>query len=137
MRHYPRRMRRIFRPASLGFLLAASAFVSAQGAGRDLWQEWYHGLSQRCPSHHVEWISDDGQDKLLDQFTKTLPRSVNRKAMSLADYPQRCAKATMGFYCEMDAYLDAFIKTGLTQKFVDFACRHVRCTEAALCSTKY
>jgi hypothetical protein len=128
-------MSRIF--VQLGFLLAASAFMSAEGAGRDVWQEWHHGLGQRCPSHHVEWISDDGQEELLGQFTKTLPRSVDRKATSLADYPQRCAKETMGFYCEMDVYLDAFRKIGLTQKFVGFACRHVRCTEAALCSTKY
>ena len=122
---------------SLLFLLGSQTSVFA--GNNDPWNVWRMKLKSQCPSQHVNWICDVCYDALLYNFEKTLPDSMRRMADSLADSAsaRRCAKEIAGFSCEMSESLDAYNKLGLMNRFVGFGCRHVRCSDIALCTTDY
>ncbi len=96
------------------------------------WKDWNGAVKLQCPSHHLELLGDI-YDELIDKFSKTLPRSIDEKAISIADYSRRCADETAGFSCEMAVYVDAYKKLGLLKKFTQFSCRQYKCLEAAYC----
>jgi hypothetical protein len=103
-------------------------------AAQDVWKVWHAELRRRCPANHVELISDPNQLDLIDAFTRTLPAVTQSRASAMADTTVRCSAEKMGFYCEMAAYLDAFKKLGILDRFATFACHRYKCAEAALCT---
>jgi hypothetical protein len=98
-----------------------------------LWTK-YNGEAHRlCPSHHIEDFSDGMYDEVLGDFLKAYSSTFRARVSAIVNYPQTCAKETMGFTCEFSAHLAAFWRVGLFRKFVSYSCRHWQCQEIALC----
>lgn len=116
----------------LVFLIASPAWAEAGPV--DGWTAWLHGLSQKCPTRHVDWICDGCYLDYLDDFTKTLPARTQKQVTEIAYHPDRCASETMGFSCEMSVTLEAIRKLGLMDRLVNFSCEHYKCDDEASCT---
>ena len=114
-----------------GALLLPLSAMSADVRG-GYWDEWHDAARRACPSHHLEGLPDV-YDELIGAFVQTLPREVQRKASAIASYSQRCADETMGFYCEMAVYVDAFRRLRLLDDFAAFSCKRYKCIELSYC----
>jgi hypothetical protein len=116
-------------------IAALIALAPASAApNTDIWNAWQKRISQTCPDHHLEWLPGDDYDELPGSFIFSLPKPTRTKIHAIADYSDRCAQETMGFYCEMSVDLDAFQKLGLFDRFTKFACDQRRCEYAAMCA---
>lgn len=124
---------------ALSLLFVLGGQIPAFASSTDPWDVWVTKLKSQCPLRHVNWICDVCYDELLYNFEKTLPDSIRRRADAIADTEsaRKCAMEIAGFSCEMSASLGAYNKLGLMSRFVEFGCRHVRCSDIALCATDY
>jgi len=116
------------------FLAPISLLLMAANSAPDPWAAWKRDLSRSCPSRDVELMGDGGYDEFLGAFYNTLTVSEKHRMDAVVDYRKACANETMGFGCEMSRNLYAAQKLGLLHRLVMFACRTVRCEEAASCS---
>jgi len=113
--------------------LAAPTLAAKPNYSAD-WQNWSNAIHRQCPSHHVDWIGDGGWDDLLGNFHRTLSTRLQRQVRARERAIQtRCAQ-TNGFSCEMAADLEIYAQLGLANRFVEFGCRHFRCTDIAVCA---
>jgi hypothetical protein len=55
------------------------------------------------------------------------------KVERTANYSQKCAHETIGFWCEWGVSLDAIEKLGLMPDFAAWSCRDIKCEEYGLC----
>jgi hypothetical protein len=122
--------------AAVAFAAMLSAFCFLDAAyAANVWDAYHADLRARCPSRHVDWICDDCQDDLIDDFLSILPEQTRRKVSAMGGpEAQRACADQMGFYCEMGAYLDTFRKLNLLKQFVAYGCRTESCTEVAICT---
>jgi hypothetical protein len=116
-------------------ILAVLVWPAAMAAAeRDPWRDWLDELHRRCPSHRIDWLCDQCNFDLIDEFASTLDPKQQKKFSDVADSLTNCENETGGFTCEFSTALRAFRKTHLLGRLADFACHRYRCTEAALCN---
>ena len=94
---------------------------------------WEREIAKRCPSHHVEWLSDGYYDEVLGAYYDSLRPQLSAKARRIANYSHRCTRETIGFTCEWSVNIDAIVKLGLLPDFAAWSCRNVKCEEYGLC----
>ena len=114
------------------FALAMWLFSSAAIANASQ-SAWEHEIRARCPSQHVEWLSDGYTDDVLGSYYKTLSPQLSAKARRIADYSRRCTQETIGFYCLWGVNIDAIGRLGLLPDFAAWSCRNIKCEEYGLC----
>ena len=114
--------------------LVVLALVAATPAQASVLENWTEKLHARCPNAHADWIADSARPGLIAAFGQSLTANENARIDQIANPALRCRSETLGFACEMSAYLEAYEKTGLLDRFVTFDCRTVKCEDLALCS---
>jgi hypothetical protein len=111
-------------------LLAFGASASTPNA----WDEWHMALARQCPLNHVEWNAGRGYDELIDAYVTSLAPAARQRLVQAADYKANCGKVSLGFTCEMDAYLNAAQRLGMLQDMAAVSCQKFRCEEPGLCT---
>jgi hypothetical protein len=71
---------------------------------------------------------------LVEDFDATLNKFALRNVARVADVPRQCAEVWGGLRCEASRNFIAYEKLGLMPRFASYACRRIRCEEAAVCS---
>ena len=120
--------------AKLALVATAIGTLPVAAANADSWADWKRLSRERCPSHHVEWICGDCSLFLVEDFNATLSRPQQRSVERIADVRRGCAGEWGGFGCEASRRTTAYQKLGLMPRFVRYACRRIKCEEAAICS---
>jgi hypothetical protein len=115
-------------------LLLLLAAAPAGARATDAWEAWEAALARDCPGRHVDWACDGCWDELIGAFEASLVRPAAARAEALADTRRACREERAGFSCEMGAYLRAWRRLGLLERFTRWGCKAVKCEEQANCS---
>jgi hypothetical protein len=115
-------------------LLLLCAAAPAAARAPNAWESWEAALARDCPERHVDWVCDGCWDDLIAAFQATLPRRSAARVNAVADERRVRREERIGFSCEMGAYLKAWRRLGLLERFTRWGCKAVKCEEGALCS---
>lgn len=109
-------------------------FSTTYASPHSAWEDYDQLLSRYCPGRHVGWLADGAWDQFFARFEETLTPAQRNAIRAQSEVERRCADEQFGFYCERSWMLEAYKTVKVLKNFASYSCRHVRCTEPALCS---